>query len=142
MKKTLSISAFTLLLLISTLFVSFTNVEKVKNNTWKGIASYYHPKFNGRLTSTGEVFSNAKFTAANNFLRLGTLVRITNPDNGKTVVVKINDRMNKNNKRLIDLSEAAARKLGLIKQGIGEVIMEVVDADKKVKNINNLVVLR
>ena len=127
---------------IATFFVSFTHIEKVKNNTWKGIASYYHPKFNGRLTSTGEIFSNAKFTAANNFLRLGTLVKITNPDNGTTVVVKINDRMNKSNKRLIDLSEAAAHKLGLIKQGIGEVIMEVVHADSKVKNVNSLVVLR
>lgn len=130
------------IILASTLFVSFTGIEKVKDKSWKGIASYYHPKFNGRLTSTGEIFSNAKFTAANNFLRLGTLVKITNPENGKSVVVKINDRMNKHNKRLIDLSEAAARKLGLIKQGIGQVIMEVVDVDSKVRDVNSLVVLR
>jgi rare lipoprotein A len=97
----------------------------VSQQRWQGIASYYHPKFNGRKTSTGEIFSNTKLTAANNFLKLGTLVRIVNPKNGKSVVVKINDRMNAKNKRLIDLSQAAAEKLGLIQQGIGEVVMEV-----------------
>lgn len=111
--------------------------KKTAQKSWKGIASYYHPKFNGRKTSTGEIFSNEKLTAANNFLKLGTMVKITNPKNNKTVVVKINDRMNARNKRLIDLSQAAAHKLGLIHQGIGEVEMEVL-SDKNVE----LVVLR
>lgn len=121
---------------------SFTPVKKIASNQWKGIASYHHPKFNGRLTSTGEIFSNAKFTAANNFLQLGTIVRVTNKLNGKSVVVKINDRMNKSNKRLIDLSHAAANKLGLVKQGIGEVILEVVDFKDQVADVNKLWVNR
>lgn len=121
---------------------SFTEVKKTADHAWTGIASYYHPKFNGRKTSTGEIFSNQKFTAANNFLKLGTLVRVTNLFNGKSVVVKINDRMNKKNRRLIDLSQAAARQLGLIQQGIGEVAMEVVHFDDQVEDPNNLWVLR
>jgi rare lipoprotein A len=142
MTKLTSIAASLSILILAVFCLSFTDAEKNSPKTWQGIASYYHPKFNGRKTSTGEIFSNSKFTAANNFLRLGTLVRITNPANGKSVVVKINDRMNKHNKRLIDLSEAAAKKLGLFKQGIGQVIMEVVDATPTVKNLNSLATLR
>lgn len=128
--RKLSLIAFVLIL---SLIGTFTKAQfkKVSLQTWKGIASYYHPKFNGRKTSTGEIFSNEKLTAANNFLKLGTLVRIVNPRNGKSVVVKINDRMNAKNQRLIDLSQAAARKLGLIQQGVGEVIMEVFPGEEE-----------
>jgi rare lipoprotein A len=122
--RRISIIVFVLVLSLVGQF-TMAQFKKVSQQRWQGIASYYHPKFNGRKTSTGEIFSNAKLTAANNFLKLGTLVRIVNPKNGKSVVVKINDRMNAKNKRLIDLSQAAAEKLGLIQQGIGEVVMEV-----------------
>ena len=135
-----SLSVF--ILVIATLFFSFTDIEKKVKTEWKGIASYYHPKFNGRKTANGEIFSNTKFTAANNFLRLGTLVKITNPVTGISVVVKINDRMNKNNNRLIDLSQAAAQKLGLIQQGVGEVIMEIIDFEDGINNLNSLLVTR
>lgn len=132
-----------IILLLSTAFFSFTNdMEKNEKKIYTGIASYYHNKFNGRKTANGEIFSNAKFTAANNFLRLGTIVKVLNPQNGKTVVVKINDRMNKANKRLIDLSHAAAHKLGLTHQGIGEVHMEIIDFENNVDNINSIVVIR
>lgn len=107
------------------------STQDVKQNdllTWQGKASYYHPKFNGRKTSMGEIFSNEKLTCANNFLKLGTYIRVTNMYNGKSVVVKVNDRMHAKNKRLVDLSQAAAKKLGLIQQGIGEVCIEIVDA--------------
>jgi rare lipoprotein A len=124
------------------LLFSFEDIKKVSPTEWKGTASFYHPKFEGRKTSTGEIFSNLKFTAANNFLPLGTSVRITNPKNGQSIVVKINDRMNKNNKRLVDLSQAAAKKLGLIKQGIGEVVMEVIDFEDQVNDINSLLIKR
>ncbi|MBK7762815.1 MAG: septal ring lytic transglycosylase RlpA family protein [Bacteroidetes bacterium] len=96
--------------------------------SWSGKASYYHPKFDGRKTSNGEVFSNDKFTCANNFLKLGTVIRVTNMYNGKSVIVKVNDRMHAKNHRLVDLSQAAAKKLGLIQQGIGVVCIEIVDA--------------
>ncbi len=106
---------------------SFTNIQKVSERKWQGIASYYHSKFEGRKTSTGEIFSNRKLTAANNFLKLGTKVRVTNLLNGKSVIVKINDRMNKKNKRLIDLSHEAARRLGFVQQGLGQVEVEILD---------------
>lgn len=125
MKKISKVSYLLLSMFIITCMFSFTNVEKLAKNHWQGIASYYHQKFNGRLTSTGEIFSNKKLTAANNFLKLGTMVKVTNLLNGKSVIVKVNDRMNRKNKRLIDLSQAAAKELGLIQQGIGKVEMEV-----------------
>ncbi|MCC6447266.1 MAG: septal ring lytic transglycosylase RlpA family protein, partial [Chitinophagaceae bacterium] len=82
-------------LILNTLF-SFTPIKKVSEKQWHGIASFYHHKFSGRKTSSGEIFNNQKYTAANNFLPLGSLVKITNIANGKSVIVKINDRMNKN----------------------------------------------
>ena len=77
----------------------------------KGVASFYHDKFEGRKTATGEVFDNDKFTAACNNLKLGSYVKVTNLSNGETVYVKINDRMAKSNTRLIDLASVAAKKL-------------------------------
>ncbi len=115
---------------------TFAQYRKIKQGVWEGTASYYHNKFNGRLTANGETFSNSKMTAANNFLKLGTWVRVTNTKNGKSVVVKINDRMNKRNKRLIDMSRASAKKLGYINAGLGHVKMEVLPAYKKGKKIN------
>ncbi|MBL7764744.1 MAG: septal ring lytic transglycosylase RlpA family protein [Chitinophagaceae bacterium] len=129
MKLLKSIPFILILLVIVTVVFSFTPVKQIAVNKWHGIASYYHPKFNGRKTSTGEIFSNSKLTAANNFLKLGTLVKVTNVKNQKSIIVKINDRMNKNNQRLIDLSQAAAAKLGLIHQGLGEVEMEVLSLE-------------
>ncbi len=109
---------------------TFSQFNKITVNVWKGIASYYHPKFNGRKTSNGEVFSNEKLTCANNFLRLGTYILVSNIKNGKSVIVKVNDRMSPRNKRLIDLSQAAASKLGLLSQGVGEVKIQVLTDDE------------
>lgn len=120
-------SIYLLCMLTLSLNFSFTSITKVAEKKWHGIASYYHSKFNGRKTTTGEIFSNKQLTAANNFLKLGTLVKVTNLRNGKSVIVKINDRMNKNNKRLIDLSQAAAGKLDIIQQGLGDVSIEIVE---------------
>ena len=118
-------------LLLCGLFFSktlgFSQRNQKMDICWHGMASYYHPKFNGRKTSTGEIFSNTKLTCANNFLNLGTLIRVTNLSNGKTVIVKVNDRMHPNNHRFIDLSQAAARQLGIIQQGIGEVSIEILE---------------
>ena len=80
-----------------------------------GTASYYHDKFHGRKTATGEIFSQHKFTAASNFVKLGTMVRVTNIKNNKTVDVKINDRMAPSmarKGRVIDLSKIAAKQIG------------------------------
>jgi rare lipoprotein A len=124
--KNMFIGTLAIALLIISTFSFSTNTEKISSAVYSGIASYYHPKFNGRKTANGEIFNNEKFTAANNFLKLGTMVKVINPKNGKTVIVKINDRMNKKNHRLIDLTEAAARQLDIIQQGIGKVEIEII----------------
>lgn len=96
-----------------------------------GIASYYAKKFEGRETTTGAIFRSALLTAACNTLPLNTWVRVTNLKNNLSVVVKINDRMHHLNKRLIDLSPAAAKQIGFIGQGLAKVKVEVIPAPKK-----------
>jgi len=96
----------------------------------KGIASYYHPKFNGRKTATGEIFQNTKYTAASNRIRLNTYVKVTNLNNGKVVYVKINDRMAPSNKRLLDMTEAAAEALDYREEGLAHVKLEIVSEEE------------
>lgn len=91
-----------------------------------GIASFYSDNFNGQVTSAGEIFSNSGLTAASNTLPLGTYVKVTNLKNHKWVVVKINDRMHKRNKRAIDITRYAARKLGMVSRGIARVKVEAI----------------
>ncbi len=108
------------------LLVQFIHSKPVVKE-WTGTASFYHTKFEGRKTANGEVFSNKKMTAANNFLPLGTKVKVTNLKNKKSVIVKINDRLHPKNKRLIDLTLAAAKKLNFTAQGLCRVKMQLVD---------------
>jgi rare lipoprotein A len=90
-----------------------------------GLASFYANKFNGRKTANGEIFDQKKLTCACNVLPLGTWIRVTNLRNGKTVVVKSNDRLHPRMKRIVDLTRAAAAKLGFIPNGITRVKVEV-----------------
>ena len=99
--------------------------EAVKPVIQYGIASYYSDKFQGRKTSSGELFSQQKLTAAHNTLPLGTYIRVTNLRNKKSVVVKVNDRLHHRNKRLVDLSRAAAQRIGFISSGLTRVKVEV-----------------
>ena len=101
----------------------------------KGIASYYHDKFVGRQTSTGEVFSNDRFTAASNTLKLNTYVKVTNTKNGKCLYVRINDRMAKSNTRLIDMASICAKKLDYHEDGLAKVKVEVVSEEEGKKGI-------
>src|ERR1043166_7781367 len=89
-----------------------------------GTASYYANKFEGRLTANGEVFSQQKMTAACNVLPLGTWIKVTNLYNGHSVVVKVNDRLHYKNKRLVDLSKIAAKKIGYTGGGLTKVKVE------------------
>lgn len=91
-----------------------------------GLASFYHNKFNGRRTASGEIFSQDKLTCACNMLPIGTWVKITNIRNGKTVVVKVNDRLHPKMRRVADLSRSAAKKLGYTAQGLVRVKVEVI----------------
>lgn len=89
-----------------------------------GIASYYANAMNGRRTASGEIYDAKKYTAAHRTLPFGTMVRVTMLQSGKSVIVKINDRGSYVKGRVIDLSLAAARKLGLIRAGIANVKIE------------------
>ena len=93
-----------------------------------GVASYYHNKFVGRKTATGEKFSQSKLTAASNFYDLGTKLKVTNLENDSSIIVRVNDRMG-NRKRVIDLTRTGAKKLGFLKQGITQVKLEIVNED-------------
>jgi rare lipoprotein A len=90
-----------------------------------GVASYYHSKFQGRLTASGELYDKEKMTAAHNRLPMGTRIKVTNLRNKRSVIVRVNDRLHHRNKRLVDLSRAAAAKLGYIGRGITRVRVEV-----------------
>lgn len=92
----------------------------------KGImkASWYGPRFHGKITANGEVYDQMAFTAAHKWLKFGTLLRITNPKNNKSVVVRINDRGPYISGRQLDLSKAAAIELGIIKKGVAKLKVE------------------
>jgi rare lipoprotein A len=94
-----------------------------------GTASFYSNKFEGRQTANGEIFSQQKMTAACNVLALGTWVKVTNLKNGRSVVVKINDRLHYKMKRVVDLSKVAARQIGH-KDGLTRVKVEVIEKKK------------
>lgn len=98
--------------------------------TQKGMASYYHDKFHGRRTACGEKFNQNSLTAAHRKLLFNTLVKVTNLNNDKSIVVRINDRgPYKYEGRIIDLTLSAAKKIGVIKRGVVPVKIEVVGED-------------
>ncbi|WP_232214616.1 septal ring lytic transglycosylase RlpA family protein [Rubidibacter lacunae] len=91
----------------------------------QGVASWYGPGFHGRPTASGERFNSNDLTAAHRSLPFGTKVRVTNTRNGQSVIVRINDRGPFTGGRVIDLSAAAAREIGLVNSGIGPVRIDV-----------------
>ena len=101
-------------------------VKKKKNARIQyGTASFYHNRFSGRKTANGDVFNQKKFTAAHNNVPLGTLIRVTNLRNRKSVIVEVTDRLHPRNHRLIDLSRSAASKIGFSSAGLLAVKIEV-----------------
>ena len=95
-----------------------------------GVASYYHDKFEGRLTANGDTFTQKNLTAASNTYPLNCWVRVTNTRNDRSVVVFITDRMHHLNTRLIDLSRSAAEKLRYIGRGLTRVKVEYLGKKK------------
>ena len=91
----------------------------------EGVASWYGPGYHGRRTSSGEVFDQEAMTAAHVNFAFGTQVKVTLLSTGRSVVVRINDRFPSHKGRVIDLSRAAARRIGLLGPGTGVVRMEV-----------------
>ncbi len=91
-----------------------------------GIASYYGEEFQGEKTSSGEPFDATKLTAAHLSLAFGTVVAVTNQENGRNVTVRINDRGPKAANRIIDLSKRAASELGMLEKGIATVSLRII----------------
>lgn len=91
----------------------------------EGTASYYGKRFHMKRTSSGELFNMDCLTAAHKTLPFGTMVKVSRVDNGEFVWVKINDRLPKNSKRIIDLSRRAANELNFIHDGLAQVRIEV-----------------
>lgn len=97
-------------------------VEFVNKGTMK--ASWYGPGFHGQKTANGEVYDQMSFTAAHKSLKFGTLLKITNLRNNKSVVVRINDRGPYIGGRDLDLSKAAALELGFVRKGVAKIKVE------------------
>jgi rare lipoprotein A len=98
------------------------------------VASWYGPGFVGHLTSDGETYNPHELTAASKTLPMGSRVRVTNPENGRSVVVRINDRGPYVKGRSLDLSHSAAQKIGLCAEGVGHVRVKVLRRTPHVKN--------
>ncbi len=106
----------------------------IGENSQIGIASWYGIDEHGLPTATGERFSKNALTAAHKTLPMGTMVRVTNLENGRDVIVKINDRGPFIEGRMIDLSYAAAKSIGLIRNGTANVKVEVISAPGRSSN--------
>ena len=109
------------------------NNENIKSkrstNIILGLATFYAQKFEGGLTATGEIFRHSKLTAASNVFALNTWVKVTNLLTGKSIIVRINDRMHPNmtkKGRVLDLTMTAAKQLHIVGRGIAKVEIEPV----------------
>lgn len=99
-----------------------------------GVASFYSKSLQGSETSTGEFLDQAKMTAASNFYKLNTWVRVTNLSNNKTIIVRINDRMHQrmaDRGRVIDVTRGGAVALGFVYRGLTRVMLEEVPENTK-----------
>jgi rare lipoprotein A len=106
--------------------------ESLIRRVMRGKASWYGPRFHGKKTATGEIFDQQKLTAAHKTLPLGTKAIVTNLENGNTVEVEINDRGPYVPGRVIDVSYAAAKQLGILKSGVAPVEVQPLPADREV----------
>ena len=134
MKKGLFLLFFALLCMQVTIGQTKSHHYKKKKSAkvQYGTASIYDNKFIGRKTSSGDTFSQKRLTAAHNNVPLGSWVRVTNLHNKKTVIVKVIDHLHFRNRRLIDLSRAAASALGASNKGLLNVKVEILGKTKSV----------
>ena len=121
---------FYLHLFVFTLLISFDSKAQKSDSVSQGIASYYHLKFNGRKTSSGERFNNDSLTAAHKFLPFGTIVKVRNLNSQDFVIVRVNDRLPQKSKRTIDLTQEAAKRLGIIRKGLQKVELSVIEKSR------------
>lgn len=109
---------------------SLTGGEEAEPTIYqKGKASYYAGFFIGRKTANGEIFTKHKYTCAHKKLPFGTKLKVTNLENGKSIIVRVNDRGPFVGKRILDLSYQGAKSLGMINDGVVNVTLEIVDKE-------------
>lgn len=122
--------------LILTLLAGCSSTAKIHNEKTRGYAkshelvgqaSWYGKKYHGRLTASGERYNMRAYTAAHKTLPFGTVVRVTNTANSKTVEVKINDRGPFVKGRVIDLSQKSFEQIGSVKKGVVPIKIEIID---------------
>ena len=102
---------------------SFNKSKKM----YKGISSYYGEKFHGKLTANGEIFDMYGVTAAHKEFPFNTVARVTNENNGKSLIIRINDRGPYIDGRILDCSFGAAKKLGFVSDGMAPVKIEIME---------------
>jgi len=114
---------------IVTFLVAFATIVTVSladaQTGEENVANFYSDKFEGKKTASGEVYDKNALTASHKKLPYGTKVKVTNVDNGKSVVVTVNDRMAASNPAVIDVTRHAAEELGFVKSGKAKVKLEV-----------------
>ena len=115
--------------------VNTSTISFLDRGTMK--ASWYGPRFHGKITASGETYDQMAYTAAHKSIKFGTLLKVTNPKNGKSVIVRINDRGPYIPGRQLDLSKAAAIELGTLYKGVELVKIEEIT----IKGIDNPVVM-
>jgi len=108
--------------------VNTSLVKYINRGTMK--ASWYGPKFHGRMTANGEIYDQMAFTAAHKRLSFGTLLKVTNVKNGRSVIVRINDRGPYIEGRDLDLSKGAAIELGMLRKGVARLKIEELSLGK------------
>jgi rare lipoprotein A len=111
--------------------VNTSFVEYLNRGTMK--ASWYGPRFHGKVTANGEIYDQMAFTAAHKSLRFGTLLKLTNKKNGKSVIVRINDRGPYIPGRQLDVSKAVAMELGMIHYGVARLEVEEIKLGSETK---------
>lgn len=115
-----------LILLVLVFSFSLSAFSETEIQTTKGRATYYHNRFHGRKCASGDVYDKNTLVAAHPTYPFGTFLRVTNLKNNKTVIVCVTDRCPPRKKRIIDLSEKAAKELDFIRAGVAEVTLEEV----------------
>jgi rare lipoprotein A len=125
MKKTLILSSLALQMCFAVANTHANIGFQSTGPAQAGMASYYHDRFHGQRTASGAPYDKNRFSAAHKTLPLGTQVRVIDAGSGNSVVVHINDRGPFSRGRVIDLSRAAAREIGLTRKGVAMVRLEV-----------------
>ena len=112
-------------------FVSSATADSGIDHVQKGIASFYHDSLHGHKTASGQVYNKHRLSAAHKTLPLGTQIRVTDTRTGRSIVVRVNDRGPFVKGRILDLSKAAARELGIVDRGVARVALKVLSTPRQ-----------